>query len=164
MRDWSLDARILDRQTKYSERVKELSQEMLDGTPQAKLPVKERDPSYSNPEFQLSEAAHQAMTRDASESEAVRTPTRSQLITWFQAAREMGREDQLNHIKQLGQAQLKGTDQEAKPTNERDPNFSNPNFQLSRKDFIAMQNAINEYQKQASRPQQPSRSEIAQGR
>lgn len=164
MRDWSLDARILGRQTKYSERVKALSQDMLDGTPQAKLPVKERDPSYSNPEFQLSEAAHQAMTRDASESAAVRTPTRSQLVTWFQAAREMGREEQLNHIKQLGQVQLKGTDQEAKPTSERDPNFSNPNFQLSRKDFIAMQNAINEYQKQANRPQQPSRSEIAQGR
>lgn len=164
MRDWSLDARILGRQKKYVDRIKELSQDMLEGTEQAALPVRERDPNFTNPEFRLSEAAHQAMLRDAVESESVRTPMRSQLITWFQAARELGQEQQLNHIKQLGQAQLKGTEQEAKPTNERDPNFSNPSFQLDRKDYIAMQNTISEYQKRPNRTQQLSRSAVSQGR
>lgn len=164
MRDWSLDARILDRQKKYVDRIKELSQDMLDGTAQAALPVRERDPNFVNPEFQLSEAAHQAMLRDATESESVRTPTRSQLISWFQAARELGQDQQLNHIKQLGQAQLKGTEQEAKPTNERDPNFSNLNFRLSRKDYITMQNMVAEYQKQINRTQPQSRPAVSQGR
>lgn len=164
MRDWALDARILDRQKKYIDRIKELSQDMLDGTAQAALPVKERDPNFVNLEFQLSEAAHQAMLRDATESESVRTPTRSQLIAWFQATRELGQDQQLNHIKQLGQAQLKGTEQEAKPTNERDPNFSNPNFQLSRKDYITMQNTVAEYQKQINHAQLQSRPVVSQGR
>ncbi|MBD1847546.1 strawberry notch C-terminal domain-containing protein [Cyanobacteria bacterium FACHB-63] len=164
MRDWSLDARILGRPKKYVDRIKELSQDMLDGTAQAALPVKERDPNFVNPEFQLSEAAHQAMHRDAAESGSVRTPTRSQLITWFQAARELGQDGQLNHIKQLGQAQLKGTEQEAKPSNERDPGFSNPNFQLDRKDYIAMQKTVAEYQKNISRAQQPTRFTASQGR
>jgi hypothetical protein len=164
MRDWSIDARILGRQKKYVDRIKELSQDMLDGTAQAALPVKERNPNFVNPDFQLSEAAHQAMLRDAAESSSVRTPTRSQLITWFQAARELEQDDQLNHIKQLGQAQLKGTEQEAKPSNERDPGFSNPNFKLDRKDYIAMQNTVAEYQKNISHAQQPIRPTVSQGR
>ena len=146
MRNWRLDATLLGRNANYEKRIKQLGNEMLQGE-QSQLPREQRDPAFQNPDFTLSEKAYQAMQSDSSESQQMRTPTRGDLIVWFQAA-QLSNQDEVvtDHIKNLGRQMIQGTDQERLAPKDRDTHFKNPDFVLSRQDFVAMKAAIAPYQ------------------
>ena len=65
LRDWFKNAKTLERQDAYTDRIKGISDEMLLNTPEQSKPNKERDTSFRNPDFALAGKAQTAMQRDA---------------------------------------------------------------------------------------------------
>ncbi len=145
LRDWLQDARINGRSPRYIERIKALSVEFLADSPLERLSPSQRDPAFRNPTFSLSEAGWRAMLRDRELSEQVRSPQRHQLLAWYSAAKQLGQSAaQLKHIQDLGRQQIAGTREAEKPTGDRNPNFNNPNFTLSRIDHIFFQKTLDQ--------------------
>jgi Bacterial TSP3 repeat len=83
------------------------------------------------------------------------SPTRGELMAWYAAAKSQDQSpEQLDNIKELGMAQIQGTEQEAKPPNERDSDFSNPSFTLSPQDFESMTSTMATFAQQLQVPEQ----------
>jgi len=65
LRDWFKNAKTLERQDAYTDRIKVISDEMLLNTPEQSKPNKDRDTSFRNPDFALARKSQTAMQRDA---------------------------------------------------------------------------------------------------
>jgi hypothetical protein len=147
LRNWVADARLLGKSPKYVERIKVISGEFLAGTPQEKLPVPQRDPNFRNPDFTLSDSAESHRSWDAAESKVIRTPSRGQLLLWYQISKASGEpQAKLEEISRAAQLLLEGTEQENLPPEKRDANFINPNFQLKASQFFEMDQAMKKLQ------------------
>ena len=71
MRSWLSNAKELERDRAYLDRIRTLSDDLLRGSDEVFKPLAERDTAYSRPAFTLSEAARKAMTRDQSLNSAI---------------------------------------------------------------------------------------------
>ncbi|MGG6297781.1 DEAD/DEAH box helicase family protein [Leptolyngbya sp. AN02str] len=111
MRDWAMDALVLEQPPAYLERVRVLAAAMLEGTDQAALPPDQRDPNFTNPHFTLSKEAVDAMHTASTASIALRSPSIDDLRQWYVRAAEQGQADLLPAIAALGK-QMKKADAE----------------------------------------------------
>jgi hypothetical protein len=81
LRDWYFDKVILQ-DAAGAAFVHDLAEQMLAGTAQAQLSGVDRDPNFSNSQFQLTARDWQQMLQDEGAARAVRKPTFPQLEQW----------------------------------------------------------------------------------
>jgi Bacterial TSP3 repeat len=118
-----------------------------DGVPDGVEVSQGNDPLATDDQYSsidgISEVATTVVAATAVQEVASYSPTRGELMAWYAAAKSQDQSpEQLDTIKELGMAQIQGTEQEAKPPGERDPNFSQPSFTLSPQDFESMKSTM----------------------